>query len=166
VTRFHCGFPLDGISNHEREGHTMSGLLGQLLGGLFGGGQQGSQPTAIAGVLQQILAGGGQGTNGVAALVSRFEAAGLGQQAQSWVSTTGNLPISADELTKVFSQDEIQGWAQQAGTSPDAILKVLSEALPKAVDHVTPQGQMPMQTADLTGMLAKFLGSQGPARTS
>ena len=144
----------------------MSGLLGQLLGGLFSGGQQGSQPTAIASVVQQILAGGGQGTNGIATLVSRFEAVGLGSHAQSWVSPGENLPVSADQLTNVFSQDEIQGWAQQAGTSPDAILKVLTEALPKAVDHVTPQGQLPAQTADVTGLLAKFLGTQGPARSA
>lgn len=145
----------------------MSGLLNQLLGGLFGGGQQGSQPSAMVGILQQIVAGGGgQGSNGIAALVSRFEAVGLGQHAQSWVSTGENLPISPDQLTKVFSQDEIQGWAQQAGTSPDAILKVLSEALPKAVDHVTPQGQLPTQTADLSGMLARFLGTQGSTRTA
>lgn len=145
----------------------MSGLLNQLLGGLFGGGQQGSQPSAMVGILQQIVAGGGgQGSNGIAALVSRFEAVGLGQHAQSWVSTGENLPISPDQLTKVFSQDEIQGWAQQAGTNPDAILKVLSEALPKAVDHVTPQGQLPTQTADLSGMLARFLGTQGSTRTA
>ena len=144
----------------------MSGLLGQLLGGLFAGGQQGSQPSAIAGVLQQVVAGGGAGSNGIATLVSRFEAVGLGQHAQSWVSSGENLPVSPDQLTQVFSPDEIQGWAQQAGTSPDAILKVLAEALPKAVDHVTPQGQVPTQTADITGMLAKFLGAQGPTRTA
>jgi uncharacterized protein YidB (DUF937 family) len=144
----------------------MSGLLGQLLGGLFTGGQQGSQPTAIASVIQQIMAGGGTGSNGVATLVSRFEAVGLGQHAQSWVSSGENVPISPDELSKVFSQDEIQGWAQQAGTSPDAILKLLAEALPKAVDHVTPQGQMPTQTADLSGMLARFLGAQAPGRSA
>jgi uncharacterized protein YidB (DUF937 family) len=144
----------------------MSGLLGQLLGGLFAGGQPGSQPAAIANVIQQIMAGGGGGSNGVAALVSRFEAAGLAQPAQSWVGTGQNLPVSSNDLTKVFSQNEIQGWAQQAGTSPDAILKVLAEALPKAVDHVTPQGQVPTQTADLSGMLAKFLGTSGQTGTA
>ena len=139
----------------------MSGMLGQILGGLLGGNQQGAQPTAIAGIIQQVMAQGGGGSNGITALVSRFEAVGLGQAAQSWVGTGQNQPVSADQLTKVFSADEIQGWAQQAGTSPDNILQILAEALPKAVDHVTPGGQMPTQTADLAGMLTSFLGSRG-----
>ena len=139
----------------------MSGLLGQLVSGLMSGSQQGGQPSAIAGVIQQIVAGGAGGSSGVAALVSRFEAVGLGQHAQSWVGTGENLPISPDQLGKVFTQDEVQGWAQKAGTSPDAILQVLAEALPKAVDHVTPGGQVPTQSADLTGMLTKFLGAHG-----
>lgn len=140
----------------------MSGLLGQILGGVLGGSQQGGQPSAIAGVIQQLLAGQAGGSSGVASLVSRFEAVGLGQEAKSWVSTGQNLPISTDQLGKVFSQDEIQGWAKQAGTTPDAIVQVLTEALPKAIDHITPGGQLPTQTADLTGMLAKFLGTHNP----
>lgn len=138
----------------------MSGLLGQLVG-TFLQGQSGAQPSAITGIVQQIVAGSGSG-GGVAALVSRFEAAGFGQNAQSWVSTGPNQAVSPDQLSQVFSADEIGNWAKQAGTSPDAILNVLSEALPRAVDHVTPNGQMPPQTADLAGMLQKLMGSHGP----
>ena len=137
----------------------MSGLLGQLVG-TFLQGQSGAQPSAIAGIVQQIVAGSGS-SGGVAALISRFEAAGLGQNAQSWVSTGPNQAVSPDQLSQVFSSDEIGNWAKQAGTTPDAILNVLSEALPKAVDHVTPNGQMPAQTEDLAGMLQKLMGSHG-----
>ena len=58
---------------------------------------------------------------GVASLLSRFEAAGLGSQAQSWVSTGENLPISADQIGAAFSANEIEGWATQAGTTPDKL---------------------------------------------
>jgi uncharacterized protein YidB (DUF937 family) len=141
----------------------MSGLLGQILGSVLGGNTQSGQPSAIAGIVQQIIAGSGGagGQGGVAALVTRFEAVGLGQHAQSWVGAGENTPVSANDVSKAFSADEIQTWAQQAGTSPDAITKVLAEALPKAVDHVTPGGQMPAQNTDLAAMLTKFLGSQG-----
>jgi uncharacterized protein YidB (DUF937 family) len=140
----------------------MSGLLGQLIGDMLRG-QSGSQPSAITGIIQQIVASGSGGAGGVSALVSRFEAVGLGQQAQSWVANGPNQAISSDQLGQVFSADEVQAWAQQAGTTPDAILKVLSEALPKAVDHVTPTGQPPAQAADLEGMLQNFFGAHGLA---
>jgi uncharacterized protein YidB (DUF937 family) len=134
----------------------MSGLIGQLLGKILGGQQEG-QPTAIAGVLQQVLTANG---GGVASLVSRFEAAGLGSHAQSWVSTGENLPVSADQIGKVFSANEIEGWATQAGTTPE-LRAVLAEALPHAVDHVTPAGQVPTPGAipDLSSLVSRFFSS-------
>ena len=134
----------------------MSGLFGQLLGSILGGQQEG-QPTAIASVLQQVLAGNG---GGVASVISRFEAAGLGSQVQSWVSSGANLPISADQVGQTFSADEIEGWATQAGTTPDKMRAVLAEALPHAVDHVTPAGQVPAPNAmpDLSSLVSRFLG--------
>jgi uncharacterized protein YidB (DUF937 family) len=74
----------------EKENVTMSGFIGQILGNMMGG-QQAGQPAAIAGILQQLLAANG---GGVASVVSRFEAAGLGSNAQSWVSTGENQPVS------------------------------------------------------------------------
>lgn len=142
----------------------MSGMLGQIVGSFLGGGQQGAQHSAIAEILQQVIAG--QGSNGLAGLVSRFEDAGLGQAARSWVGTGQNQPITATDLTKVFSSDQIQNWAQQAGTSPESLLQILSEALPKAVDHVTPNGQPPAQLSDVMGLLSSFLGSHAAPKTN
>jgi uncharacterized protein YidB (DUF937 family) len=135
----------------------MSGLIGQLLGNILGGQREG-QPTAIAGVLQQVLTANG---GGVASLVSRFEAAGLGSHAQSWVSTGDNLPVSADQIGEVFSTNEIEGWATQAGTTPDKLRAVLAEALPHAVDHVTPAGQVPTPGAipDMSSLVSRFFSS-------
>jgi uncharacterized protein YidB (DUF937 family) len=131
---------------------VMSGILGSILGAL---GQRDGQPSAIAGVLQQVLAQNGGGLN---ALLSRFQDAGLGTQAQSWVSTEPNQSISPEHIDQVFSQDEISGWATQAGTSPDKMREVLAEALPHAVNHVTPNGQVPAQMPDLSSLVQQFLG--------
>ena len=121
----------------------MSGFIGQILGNMMGG-QQAGQPAAIAGILQQLLAANG---GGVASVVSRFEAAGLGSNAQSWVSTGENQPVSADQIGKVFSPEQINAWSTQAGTTPEKMCAVLAEALPHAVDHVTPGGQVPAPDA-------------------
>src|SRR5690242_12414271 len=137
----------------------MSGFLGQMLGSIMAG-QQGGQPNAIAGILQQVLASNG---GGVAGLISRFEAAGLGAHAQSWVSDGENMPVSAGQIGQVFSPEQLQGWASQAGTTPDKLQAVLAEALPHAVNHVTPGGQIPEANAtpDLSSLMSRFFGSAG-----
>jgi uncharacterized protein YidB (DUF937 family) len=136
---------------------TMSGFLGQMLGSIMGG-QQGGRPTAIASILQQVLASNG---GGVASLVSRFQGAGLGAQAQSWVSEGDNMPVSAEQIGQVFSPEQLQGWASQAGTTPDKLQAVLAEALPHAVNHVTPAGHVPEANAmpDLSSLMGRFFGS-------
>ena len=132
----------------------MSGFLSALLGGStqaeFG------QPTAIANVLQQVLS---QNGGGIAALISRFTDAGLGDHVQSWVS--GNQqPITPDHIDRLFTQDEIANWASQGGTDPDRMRAVLAEALPHAVDHVTPNGEIPPPdaTPDLSSLIRRFMG--------
>jgi uncharacterized protein YidB (DUF937 family) len=141
----------------------MSGFLGQVLGGLMGGGQPGQQ-SPIVGVLQQVLTTREGNASGLQGLLTRFEAAGLGNQAQSWVGTGENKPVSSGQISQVFSEDEISGWASQAGTTPEAMRQVLSQALPHVVDHLTPGGQMPAQTTDISGMLMNLLRSSGTTR--
>ncbi len=145
----------------------MSGIFGQLLQGVLGGGAQG-QASPLAGVLQQVLAVRDGDKQGVAAIISKFQSAGMGQQVQSWVGTGQNASISPDQLTGAFSQEQINGWAQQAGTTPDAMRQVLAEAVPHVVDHYTPNGQVSAQTQsqmpDLSGLLARFIGGAGPQR--
>ncbi len=81
-----------------------------------------------------------------------------------------NQAITSDHVSSVFSQQQIQGWAQQAGTTPEAIRDVLAQAIPHVVDHLTPGGQVPAQTppqmVDLAGILGKLMGATGPTRTA
>lgn len=143
----------------------MSGFLGQILQGVLGSGGQQGQGSPIAGILQQVLAVKDGDKEGVAAIISKFQSAGLGPAVQSWVGTGQNAPVSSDQIGKVFSQQQIDGWAQQAGTSPDAIRGVLAEALPHVVDHATPGGAVPAQTPDLSGLLGQLFGGTGASRT-
>ena len=138
----------------------MSGLLGQLLGGMMSG--QSGQPSAITGILREVMASGGGQGGGIAGIVSQFQAAGLGQHAQSWVGTGQNMPLSGDQVGQVFSSDQIDGWAQQAGTTPDKMRDVLAQALPHVVDHATPGGQMPTQAPDLSAIVGRLFGGAAP----
>lgn len=125
-----------------------------ILSGLLGGEKEGSS-AVMTDILQQILTQSG----GVSGLISRFQQAGFGDHVQSWMNGD-HLPISGNHIGQVFTDDEIAGWASQAGTDPDKMRAVLAEAMPHAVDHATPNGEVPAQNAapDLSGLIGRFFG--------
>jgi uncharacterized protein YidB (DUF937 family) len=134
----------------------MSGILGNVLHDVLND-QQVGKPAALRGILQEVLSGGQGQSGGISALISRFEQAGLGEHAQSWLTNGQNKPVSSEQIGQVFSSQEIDSWAQQAGTTPDKMKQVLAEALPHVVDHATPNGTVPAQAPDLSGLLGGLL---------
>ena len=94
-----------------------------------------------------MLGGGDNRTagtgSGLGGLLSRFEEAGLGHIAQSWVGNGPNQPVSPQQLHTVFGDDQVQTMARQAGMAPHDFLSQLSQHLPRVVDGMTPNGQMP-----------------------
>lgn len=129
----------------------MSGIFRQLLGSFDG--QQDTHAN-ITDILQQVLA---QNGGGVATLLSRCQQSGLGDQAKAWVNGD-HQPISGDQISQVFNDDEINGWASQLGVDPDKMRGMLAQALPHAVDHATPDGQVPNTVPDLSGLVGRFFG--------
>ncbi len=140
----------------------MSGLLGQLLGSMSS--TQAGQTSPLVGILEQVLAMKSGDQTGIAALITRFQGAGLGEHVQSWVGTGANLPVTGEQIGKAFPAEQIQAWAQQAGTTPEALQGVLAQALPHTVDHMTPDGQ-PTATGmpDIAGLLGRLMGGQRTA---
>jgi uncharacterized protein YidB (DUF937 family) len=124
---------LGGLMGGQAQQSPVSGILSSLLGG----GAAGAQPGAQAGA----QAGGGMG--GLMNLVSRFQQAGLGGVAQSWVSNGQNQPVTPQQLHQVFGDQQVNQWAQQTNMQPHDLLSQLAQFLPHAVDGVTPQGQLP-----------------------
>jgi len=105
----------------------MSEFLGQMMGGL----------AQVLGIMQGAAGGALTG------IVAQLENAGLAEKVRSWVGHGENLPVSADELQAAFTAEQLAAWAKEANTTPEALLKVLAEALPKVVDHATPGGELP-----------------------
>jgi len=117
-------------------------LLNSALGGLMGGAGGSSSP--MQSVLMSMLGGQqGGGTGGLGGLLSRFQQAGLGHVADSWVGNGPNQPISPDQLHNVLGEDRVRSMADQAGMAPTDFLSQLSQHLPNAVNGVTPDGQLP-----------------------
>lgn len=164
------GAALGGPSGQTQGGGGLGGI-GDLLSGLAGGRQQSgsagggaSLMTALLPVLMGMLAnrgGGGSGMGGgLEGLLRQFQNAGLGQQANSWVGTGANMPVSADDLARVFGRDQLAQIASQAGVGEEEASHGLASLLPEFVNQLTPKGELPPagETEDALSSLQKSLG--------
>ncbi len=114
------------------------GGLGGMLGG--GGGLGGGMPGGLGGLL------GGSGSSaggGLGGLLDQFRQNGYGDHADSWVGTGQNRRLAPDELSHALGPDTIDELEQQTGTPRQQLLAELSDHLPDAVDHFTPDGRLP-----------------------
>ena len=148
----------------------LDSVLGSAMGALQGGGQGGGNALlmqVIASLLSGQQGGGAGGAGGAAgglgglgALLQQLQQGGLGEAAQSWVSTGQNLPVSADQLQAALGGDKIGALAQQVGLDPGDLAGQLAQYLPQVVDRLTPDGQLPAGGggADLDGLLGNVLG--------
>ena len=114
-------------------------LLDSVVGALAGGQSDGS--SSLMNVVLQLI--NNPQTGGLGGLVQAFEQGGLGSVVNSWVSTGQNLPMSAEQIKAVLGGGKLQEIASQLGISPDQASGSLAELLPKVVDHLTPNGQLP-----------------------
>ena len=132
----------------------LDGLLGNVLGGLMGGG---AQPQVQQNPLLQIALQLLQQNGGLQGILGKFQQAGYAEQAQSWVSTGENKPISADALQQVLGQGELGQIAQQLGLSSGDAAGGLASILPQVIDRMTPQGQVPENSGDLVAQALAML---------
>lgn len=118
--------------------------LGSILGGLTGGGGAssglsggGSMLTKLLPILGGLLAGGG-----LQKILAGLQQQGLGAQANSWVGTGANAPVTGDQVAKVLGDQEIAQIAQQLGVSNEEAAGELAQVLPQVVDKASPDGQL------------------------
>jgi len=107
------------------------GLFDGILGGIVGA----EMATVVNHLIQQH--------GGVSGIVNELQSKGLGATVKSWVGTGPNQPISTQELHQAFGADAISQLAAKTGLNPQDLLQRLSQALPAAIDHLTPGGQLP-----------------------
>jgi uncharacterized protein YidB (DUF937 family) len=96
--------------------------------------------------LQKVIAGGGAGgilTGGLSELLKKFQQAGQGQAAESWVGTGPNQSVAPEDLEKAIGADTLDAVAQRTGIPRERLLAELREMLPSTVDAMTPDGRLP-----------------------
>jgi uncharacterized protein YidB (DUF937 family) len=95
--------------------------LGDILGQIFGGGAAQKLPD----------------------VVRQFEEKGMRDQVESWVRTGPNKPVDRRQIEDVFGQRELDGFARTKGIDRDQLAEVLAKYIPRIIDELTPQGQLP-----------------------
>jgi uncharacterized protein YidB (DUF937 family) len=123
-----------------------------LLDGLLGNH---ADQSGVASALLEHLNTSGAG--GLTNLLQGFNRAGMGEKAQSWVSTTANQPVSPDQVQQGLGDGLLNSLAARAGISPTVAKVALAAALPLIVDHLTPQGNVPDQSS-LAARIGGLLG--------
>jgi uncharacterized protein YidB (DUF937 family) len=127
---------------------THAAKLAPLLLSAFGGGE--TQDAQV---------------KGLSGLVSRFQQAGLGDIAQSWISNqASNQPVSPEQVHSALGEQQITQLAEKIGLPKTGLVSVLASLIPKLVDTLTPNGQLPHapDTTPIRGAGA----SQGPGEAA
>jgi uncharacterized protein YidB (DUF937 family) len=110
-------------------GGGLLGSLGGLLGSLAAGGAAGSVPNSAV-------------SSGLESLLNQFRNAGHAKEAESWVSTGRNFPISAEQINAVIGHGKIGEIAKAAGVDPAQLSQILAQSLPNLIDKLTPGGKI------------------------
>jgi uncharacterized protein YidB (DUF937 family) len=117
-------------------------LLALLASGaLFGGGSTGS--SASKGSQPSSDAGGGGLLGGLGGLLDKLQKGGLADEANSWVGSGQNRPVSSGQLGPALGPNIIKTLAERSGLSEEEITRQLSQVLPGVVDKLTPKGRLP-----------------------
>jgi len=135
------------------------GLLDDVLGmaGMGNAAQSQQQAGALSMILNFINS---PQVGGIAGLQQMFQGKGLGNIVSSWISTGQNLPISGDQLQSVLPANALQSMASQSGMDISQLTSMFSQLMPHAVDHMTPNGQIPDSNA-LSQMMKGLAAGQG-----
>ena len=134
----------------------LDGLLGSLMGGMTSDGTGGRQPSPLLLIALQLL----QKNGGLQGMLGKFQQAGYGAQADSWVSTGQNQPISTDALSQVLGQGQLGRIARELGMSQGEAAGGLASMLPQMIDKMTPQGEVPDDHQDIVAEAMALLKSK------
>ena len=143
------------------------GGLGDLLNQMGGGAPSGSAGAgsgmggALLGGLVMIALQMLQRNGGLGGVVGRMKEQGYGREADSWVGTGENVPISADVLSQILGRDVIDQSARAMGISPDEAAGGLAQVFPEIVNEITPNGRIDPGSDDIVAKAMEILQRGG-----
>lgn len=129
-------------------------------------GLAGGQGATSGNSTLDLIGGLIQKSGGVGGLVAALQQGGLGNVVSSWVGTGANQSVNGQQLGQALAGSaagqHVEAMAQKLGVDPSQIFSQLAQHLPGAVDHLTPNGQVPQATGsgfnlgELAGLASKL----------
>ena len=83
------------------------------------------------------LLSNGEGGLDLGSLVSNFSSNGLSDVVGSWLGSGENESISSEQITDLFSSEQIAEFASQLGLSTESATSAIADALPNVIDSAT-----------------------------
>jgi uncharacterized protein YidB (DUF937 family)/LysM repeat protein len=120
------------------------GFVDELVGSLTDSDRNVSNDqasTLVKGVLESLAGGGDEG--GIDGLSRRMQGAGLGDVISSWIGTGANKPVEPSALDRALRGSPLESITSRAGLGGVAGAAILASLLPKLIDKLTPNGQVP-----------------------
>jgi uncharacterized protein YidB (DUF937 family) len=98
-----------------------------------------------AGTTDDSTAGSSPGSilDGLGGLIEQFRRIGLGDTVDTWFKPGPNKRVAPNDIALVLGEDAIDELARRTGLSRGRVLVELSKLLPRVVDQLTPEGQLP-----------------------
>ncbi len=102
-------------------------------------------------------------TGGFARFMERFNQAGLGDTATSWVISGDNAEISSEQLESAIGEDTLAVISEQNNIEREKTTSAMAFMTPKVVDTLTPGGELPNNKALLAATGGLLTGVGGAA---
>jgi len=83
-------------------------------------------------------------------ILDRFRNAGAGSKVDSWVSSGPNQPIDQKDVETALDGDTLTALSEQTSLSRDELIARIMQDLPEAVNKLTPKGELPAATDEIT----------------
>ena len=111
-------------------------------------------------VLEQLS----KGTAGtpIGELLDRFRNSGAGAKVDSWIGKGPNEPIKEQEVESAIDEATLISLSRQTGLSREELLARISQALPEAIDKMTPDGELPTVVSEHETTLLDDAPSESP----
>lgn len=124
-------------------GAGVGSQLGGGMGSILGGGLGAMLPSLLPAILGMLGGKAGADRSGMHQMVDTMHANGLGGVAQSWVGTGENQSISAADVQRVLTPEQLAELSAKSGLSPEQVSQGVAAVLPDVVNHLTPDGSLP-----------------------
>lgn len=152
-----------------------TGILGSVVGSVFGRNPRSSTERSLGETLAEL--GGGapiqsgillraalkvlQTNGGLDGVLARMRTNGLAAEADSWVGTGPNLPLSPSQLSLLLGPAGVDRAATPLNLSADDAGPAMAQILPDLVHQLTPDGVVPPNHADLIARSIAMLSHAG-----